>query len=59
MGESGLPWKCEASLKAPIKSVPGRAVSQKTAALAAAGCAGGEPAAVIYSWALQLHEPQC
>lgn len=57
MGDGGLFWECEASLKGPIKSVPGRAVSQKTAALAAAGCAGREPTAVIYFGALLLHEP--
>lgn len=59
MGDSGLSWKCEVGLKGPTKSVPGRAVSEKTAALAAAGHAGGEPTAVIYSWALLLHRPQC
>lgn len=59
MGNSGLSWRREANLKGPTKLVPGRAVSEKTAALAAAGRAGGEPAAVIYSWALLLHRPQC
>lgn len=58
MGDGSLSWRCEATLKGPNKLVPGRAVSQETAALATAGRAGGEPAAVIYSWFLLLHEPQ-
>lgn len=43
MEDSGLFWKCEASLKGPIEPVPGRAVSQKTAALAAAAVLEGSP----------------
>lgn len=43
VGHSGLLWEREASLKGPIKWVPGRAVSQKPTALPAAGCAGPKP----------------
>lgn len=42
-GHSGLLWEREASLKGPIKRVPGRAVSQKPTALPAAGRAGPKP----------------
>lgn len=51
VGHSGLFWKWEASLKGPIKQVPGKAVPQEITALPAAVCAGPEPTAVIYSWA--------
>lgn len=49
MGDSGLFWKCEASLKGPIKSVPGRAGSEKSVALPPPAVLAGSPCSDLFS----------